>query len=225
MMAVSSASGAGGGTVSKAQKGTGLFGSVEHKSRRLEEFTKWQMVVAHHVQDLAGEHYAEPQLKYGSKLARSGLFKPICKKGSRFQCPKDQWADLTLNLADEKPLKQLEKINKFFNGSPYITDINNWGLNDYWATMRQFFSKDGDCEDYAIAKYFTLKKLGFNQENMRIAIVQDLNLGVAHAILIVYLNGKALVLDNQIPYVVSEKTILHYKPLYSINESAWWLHE
>ena len=59
---------------------------------------------------------------------------------------------------------------------------------------------------------------------MRIVIVQDLNLKVAHAILAVYVDGTIKILDNQIKQVVDAETIRHYRPIYSVNEDAWWLH-
>ena len=59
---------------------------------------------------------------------------------------------------------------------------------------------------------------------MRIVVLRDLNLGIAHAILVVYLNGKAWVLDIQIQDVVPAETVRHYRPIYSINERHWWLH-
>ena len=90
--------------------------------------------------------------------------------------------------------------------------------------MGSFMTKDGDCEDYAIAKFMSLRQLGFDNGQMRVVVVDDLNLGVAHAILVVYLDGRAFVLDNQIASVVPAEIIRHYRPVYSINEDAWWLH-
>ena len=40
----------------------------------------------------------------------------------------------------------------------------------------------------------------------------------------VELNGVWYVLDNQVAAVLPDSAILHYQPVYSINESAWWLH-
>ena len=59
---------------------------------------------------------------------------------------------------------------------------------------------------------------------MRIVIVQDLNLKVAHAVLAVYLDDTIKILDNQIKQVVEAGTIRHYRPIYSVNEESWWLH-
>jgi len=59
---------------------------------------------------------------------------------------------------------------------------------------------------------------------LRILVLQDLNLRLAHAVLIVYHKGRALLLDNQIKHVVDTRKVHHYKPIYSINEQFWWLH-
>ncbi|MEE8547966.1 MAG: transglutaminase-like cysteine peptidase, partial [Alphaproteobacteria bacterium] len=80
------------------------------------------------------------------------------------------------------------------------------------------------CEDYAITKYMSLRTLGVPAEDMRIVVLQDMNLRLAHAVLVVYLNDEAFVLDNQIRWVVKETTIRHYRPYYSVNETHWWLH-
>ena len=87
-----------------------------------------------------------------------------------------------------------------------------------------FRMQNGDCEDYAIAKFMALRALGFENPEMRIVVLNDLNLGIAHAILVVYVDGKALVLDNQIRSVVPADSIRHYQPVYSVNEEGWWLH-
>ena len=59
---------------------------------------------------------------------------------------------------------------------------------------------------------------------MRIVVLQDLNLKIAHAVLVVYVDGEAWILDNQITQIVTADTILHYRPLFSLNEDSWWIH-
>ena len=115
-------------------------------------------------------------------------------------------------------------VNAYMNRKRYIIDPRNYGVRDYWATPAQFLSRNGDCEDYAIAKYMSLRSLGFKDSQLRIVVLQDLNLDLAHAILVVYHNGRAYVLDNQIETVVPADRVYHYKPYYSINEHYWWLH-
>ena len=120
----------------------------------------------------------------------------------------------------------LVEVNKFLNppNRRYITDPINWGMKDYWEAPAEFFNKRGDCEDYAITKYLTLRDLGFPTDQLRVVAVKDLNLKVGHAILVVFLDGQTYLLDNQVKKVVSTKKVRHYKAIYSINEDAWWRH-
>ena len=182
-----------------------LFGSKEVRSANLGPFQKWTWML--------DRQRDEKSLYDGPCTAR------------RFnRCHLQEWRQLLKDIAALDPPAQLEAVNTFMNRAPYVTDPVNYGVPDYWATPLQFLSKDGDCEDYAIAKWESLRQLGFQNEQMRIVVVDDLNLRVAHAILVVYMGGRAYVLDNQISRVVPAEVINHYKPIYSINEQAWWLH-
>ena len=71
----------------------------------------------------------------------------------------------------------LIKVNKFFNLFRFIDDLKLWGVNNYWATPIEFIGVNGgDCEDYSIAKYFTLLELGIPDEKMRITMVKAVKL-------------------------------------------------
>ncbi|MSO74563.1 MAG: hypothetical protein EXQ99_05365, partial [Alphaproteobacteria bacterium] len=85
--------------------------------------------------------------------------------------------------------------------------------------------RDGDCEDYAIAKYMSFRSLGYTPDDLRLVVLQDNNLHITHAVLVTYLDGRTLVLDNQIKQVVEHSRICHYSLYYSINETGWWLHK
>ena len=124
------------------------------------------------------------------------------------------------------PLRTMAaKVNTFINKTPYITDSKNWGKSDYWATPVEFFTRGGDCEDFAIAKYVSLRALGVPENRMRIAIVQDTVKNIPHAILVVYTNSGAMILDNQSTVMKSADTVKRYKPIFSINRTAWWVHK
>lgn len=187
---------------------SGLFGSHETMSKQLVAFKKWNNMLARVKNDLKKKPVSELN----------------CRKTKEQKCYAQVWRELLDSLKDKPADRQIAEINLHINKAPYITDIINWGVPDYWASLRQFFKKDGDCEDYAIAKYLSLKELGFDVNLMRIVVVQDTNLNVPHAILMVSLEGNRLILDNQVSYVIKESAILHYRPFYSINENAWWLH-
>ena len=182
-----------------------LFGKNEIQSTKMGKFKKWAGVL---------ERYAVEKTKELQK----------CKLSATEKCETAKWRIFLKKIAKQSPDKQIELVNKYINKWLYILDPVNYNKKDYWATPRQFMTRNGDCEDYAIAKYASLVHLGFPKEQMRIVVLQDLNLKVAHAVLVVYVDGKALILDNQISRVVESSRIKHYKPIFSINEGAWWLH-
>jgi predicted transglutaminase-like cysteine proteinase len=175
-----------------------LFGSTEVHSSNLKMFPKWRSTLQRFEEELKS-----------------------CDSG---QCKKKQWQAVIDGLRGKDLMTQLREINTEMNDKRYITDPVNWNLPDYWATPFQFLRKNGDCEDYAISKYMALRDLGVAVEDMRIVVLNDLNLRIAHAVLAVYVNGKPYILDNQISKVVPATSIRHYQPVYSINENGWWLH-
>lgn len=148
-----------------------------------------------------------------------------CDDSRYSPCRLGGWRDAMQKLQGKSLMEQVDGVNRFVNAYPYIEDIINWGLEDYWETPYEFQLQNGDCEDYAISKYMSLRALGVPEEKMRIEIVQDLNLGgIIHAVLIVFVGEEVYVLDNQIKQTMRAVDIYHYKPIYSINETHWWRH-
>lgn len=93
----------------------------------------------------------------------------------------------------------LRPVNGFFNRLQYSTDLAIWGAEDYWATPSEFLaSNSGDCEDYAIAKYFTLKELGVPVVQLRLVYAKTWKSSVAHMVLAYYSAPGAdpLILDS-----------------------------
>lgn len=79
------------------------------------------------------------------------------------------WRKLAEGLADADEATRLERVNRFFNRVPGVDDQTLWGTRDYWATPVEFLARNGgDCEDYALAKYFTLKALGVAPDKLRV---------------------------------------------------------
>jgi predicted transglutaminase-like cysteine proteinase len=189
-----------------------LFGVPDQlRSSGLSSFTKWADMLSRR------DGAVEPRGGFGGSGA--------CVPNPRFPCPEMITTnDLAEQLRGLSRVEQLRAVNARLNGVRYVTDPANWGLEDYWSTLRQFLRRDGDCEDYAIAKYMLLKQIGVPVADMRIAIVMDQNLQVAHAILAVKAGSSTYILDNQIPDIVQDTAIRHYKPYYSINEQAWWVY-
>jgi len=139
-------------------------------------------------------------------------------------CRVPEWQQLVASLRGHGLREQLVAINEFANRFRYVSDQDNYGRSDYWAIPREFLTLGGDCEDYAIIKYFSLRQLGVAPESLRIVVVQDSNLRVPHAVLAVYAPEGILILDNQIREVVLHTKIAHYIPVFSLNEHNWWMH-
>jgi predicted transglutaminase-like cysteine proteinase len=194
-----------GAREANAGPGVDLFGAQETRSANLRPFPKWTKMLERYFRD-AG--------------TRAGP----CSSKIYNKCHAQRWQALVDQQKGRDFLSQLHAVNAYMNKAHYIVDPINWGVRDYWATPGQFFAKFGDCEDYAIAKYLTLKRLGIDPKRMRIVVVQDMNLRVAHAILAIYTGDGIIILDNQIKSTVQANVIRHYRPIFSINEEAWWLH-
>ena len=139
-------------------------------------------------------------------------------------CEVEKWEAFVESQRGRSVLDVLDAVNRFLNAYPYVLDSVNYGVDDYWATPQEHLSNGGDCEDYAIAKYVTLRKLGFASDDLRVVVLNDLNLKVQHAILAVYVGDRVYILDNQATRVQSADRIVHYQPIYSVSEGAWWMH-
>ena len=119
--------------------------------------------------------------------------------------------------------EQMVQVNRWMNRQPYIEDIDNWGRSDYWATPGQFLNRSGDCEDYSIAKYYTLKALGWPEDSLRLVVLRDQVRGIAHAVLAVEYNGENYILDNLSTEPLPDRYIRQYSPYYAINARNRWV--
>lgn len=139
----------------------------------------------------------------------------------------DAWQQL---LATQKQLGEAEKlqvVNQFFNRQlRYAEDIDLWHEVDYWATPIQSLIKGaGDCEDYAIAKYFSLRRLGIPAEKLRITYVKALRQNRAHMVLTYYSSPDAmpLVLDSLMDPIKPASQRPDLLPVYAFNGEGLWL--
>ena len=94
---------------------------------------------------------------------------------------------LMTSLQDATEQEKLIKVNDFFNSFRWVDDMQLWHKKDYWATRMEFVGKGaGDCEDYVIAKYFTLKQLGIPTQKLYFTYVKALRYNQAHMVLAYY---------------------------------------
>lgn len=139
----------------------------------------------------------------------------------------ESWQNLINSSQSFNDLEKLELVNQFFNSKViFANDIAVWRKEDYWATPLEFLSKGaGDCEDYSIAKYFTLKELGVDEQKMRITYVKAVKLDQAHMVLTYFENKRAipLVLDNLDIDIKTATLRKDLVPVYSFNGDGLWL--
>lgn len=149
--------------------------------------------------------------------------KPIFFDEKRFNSS-TLWKDLKQRASGKPFLEKLSIVNRFWNMWPYRTDIEVYGKRDYWAAPYEFLAKSGDCEDYCIAKYYTLKELGIPPDDMRIVVVRETIRNIGHAILAVYCGDEIYILDNLSEAVRPAERVRNYVPQFSVNEKYRWVH-
>lgn len=175
-----------------------MFGAAEVKSTNTKSFTKWREVVKRHEKELY-------------------------RGGSEIQ----SWKNDIHKFSKKRTKKEtLIAVNNYVNKKvQYRTDDKVWNKSDYWASPAETFAKGlGDCDDYAIAKYFTLKQLGFSEKDMRLVVLKDKSKNEIHAVLAVKNGASYYILDNQLKDVTPSLSITSYEPIYSINNASWWRH-
>ncbi len=136
------------------------------------------------------------------------------------------WQQLMSDNQGRSEQEKLGMVNNFFNRLRFRSDISLWGKTDYWATPIEALGKGaGDCEDYSIAKYFTLRELGVPDSKMRIMYVKALRLDQAHMVLTYYSSPSAvpLVLDNINKRILPATRRTDLAPVYSFNGDGLWL--
>lgn len=196
----------------KRKAAPSFFRSVEVKSSNMKAFKKWRSALKRYI-----------------KERKKGVGKFQCDTSRLNICDYGDWAKFLRSLKGKGRYAQMKAINTRMNKAKYVTDKNNWGRKDFWATPGEFMARFGDCEDYAIVKYLSLRALGFKEHQLRVVAVKDLNLKVGHAVLVVILRDKKkrkryFVLDNQIKKIVEQHKIRHYQPVFSLNTKNWWRH-
>lgn len=184
-----------------------IFGSHEVRSDAgLSMFPRWSGMLT----------------RYAKEKAAAAL---PCGSSTRQACGLQRWLRSLEDLRDMDKRAQIREVNRRLNARPYVhDDVRLWGVGNYWETPGEFLDRSGDCKDYAIAKFMALREIGFSNEDLRVVVLHDANLRADHAVLVVYLDAQALVLDNLARDIVPAASIRHYRPYYSINETTWWLH-
>jgi len=136
------------------------------------------------------------------------------------------WQDLIVSDNSTGDLDKLEKVNTFFNRIDFVSDSLLWNQDDYWATpVELIVMNGGDCEDFSIAKYFTLKKMGVDENKLNMTYVKALTLNQAHMVVTYYdtPESEPLILDNLNPDILPASARSDLVPVFSFNGSGLWL--
>ena len=137
------------------------------------------------------------------------------------------WRKLVQQHQNKSEQEKLKLVNDFFNSQiRWVSDKKLWKQTDYWATpIETLLKKAGDCEDFTIAKYFTLLALGVPVKRLQITYVKALKFNQAHMVL-TYVKTKRsepLVLDNINKKILKGSKRKDLKPVYSFNGEGMWL--
>lgn len=135
----------------------------------------------------------------------------------------------TMRTAQKLPeMEKLTKINSFFNLLRFVDDSKLWGEKNYWATPLEFIGANGgDCEDFAISKYFSLLEVGVPDEKMRITMVKAVKLNQYHMVVAYYETPSSipLILDNIDGRIKPANQRNDLIPVYSFNGKQLWLNK
>ncbi len=102
-----------------------------------------------------------------------------------------------------------------------MSDLAQWGVPDRWsAPLATLTTGNGDCEDYAIAKYVALREACVAADDLRLVIVRDLAVGEDHAVVTARLEGKWVVLDNRRLALVEDVEMRRVLPLFMLDHDG-----
>lgn len=136
--------------------------------------------------------------------------------------------------ADLDPDDQLRLVNRYINNRRYRRDRSKLSLSvaeggqarlrNQWSTLLEFLKRGGDCEDYATAKYFLLREMGYRAEDMRVVVSFDRSVRAHHAVLAIRQpDGSSWLLESDNKILKSRQW--GYRFVYAINENGIWDHE
>ena len=137
----------------------------------------------------------------------------------------NEWEKLMFHSQGMSDTEKLVLVNNFFNKMQWREDDKVWNKKDYWATPIESLIKNaGDCEDFSIAKYYTLLAMDIPVEQLRLTyVVLDNHQG--HMVLFYFPgNGRdPLVLDNLNNKILSKSQRPDIKYMFSFNDTGVWL--
>ncbi|MBU8848220.1 MAG: transglutaminase-like cysteine peptidase [Desulfobacterales bacterium] len=120
-------------------------------------------------------------------------------------------------------------VNRFFNQLEYCSDIKTWNKKDYWASRLEFLGRgQGDCEDYAVAKFLTMAQLGVPEEKLFLTYVKAVGYPDAAHLVVTYYKEPGtvpFVLDNYIKKILPATQRPDLIPVYSFTATDLYIQK
>jgi predicted transglutaminase-like cysteine proteinase len=184
----------------------GAFGSLEFRTNGATSLAEWSRAL---------QHMQSERPMYSACLSQTA----DCPAAVR------AWRQKLGSLRGQDWRSQLKEINRFVNHAGHFQeDSDHFGRADVWQTPAEFLTSSGDCEDYAITKFFSLLELGFSNEQLRIVIVHDRQRKVDHAVVAVAEDDDIYILDSLFDAPARHENMLRYDPVYSVNLTSRFGH-
>lgn len=145
--------------------------------------------------------------------------------GNRAKSRAIQWLTLVDTHKSSDIETQIQEVNNFFNQLEFIDDLNLWGIDDYWTSVAEFIGAGGgDCEDFTLAKFYTLVFLGVPAQKLQMIYVNAITYQEAHMVL-AYQESPShepVVLDNIDKQIKRASQRTDLEPIYAFNADELW---
>lgn len=174
--------------------------------------------------DVSAGAIRDKWLKLERRLADDRVQMALCD-GDRANCLSPAAMQL-LAIVDHARAREgrarLGEINRAINlAIRPMSDLAQYGAIDVWSSpLATFATGAGDCEDYAIAKFFALREAGISADDLRVVILRDIVRGEDHAVAAARLEGHWLMLDNRRMAMVEDINFSNTRPLFVIDQQG-----
>jgi predicted transglutaminase-like cysteine proteinase len=141
---------------------------------------------------------------------------------ARLSAHSGPWVPLIRAVAGKSRAEQLDSVNQWVNARLRFTDDRH---ADHWSGATETLRRSrGDCEDYAIAKMKLLEAAGVARVDMYLVIANDLVRRADHALLVVRLDERLIVLDSSTDQLLDAEMASDYRPIFSYGAQGAWVH-
>lgn len=130
------------------------------------------------------------------------------------------------SLRGRDPAERIDAVNSYVNARiRFVDDSAQFGAGDRWLAPSESLARGrGDCEDYAIAKRAMLRTAGFADKDLYLVVLKDLGRRADHAVLVVRVDGRFLVLDNGSDRIVDSSALRDYRPILTLTANRIYTH-